>query len=127
MQSRPIFRATVAVASLSFAAIVSAQEATQPMWPDSTRTRAEVMAELAQAKQDGSIKVRSVTYSQPPASTASRAQVMAELAQARTDGSINVSSVTYEQPAVSTLSRAEVRAELMTAHANTGMFHRKTY
>ena len=124
MQPRQtIFLATVAAASLSFAALVSAEEATQTAWPDGSRARADVMAELAQAKRDGSIKVRSITYSPPAVSTMSRSQVEAELAQAQRDGSIKVRSITYGQPAMSTVSRAEVRADMAAA----GMLHRKTY
>ena len=80
MNSRQIFLATVAVAFVSFAGLVSAQEATQTAWPDSSRTRAEVRAELAQAQMDGSIKVRSITYGQPAMSTQSREDVRAERA-----------------------------------------------
>ena len=127
MQSKPIFLATVALASVSFAAIVSAQEATQATWPASTRTRAEVMAEYQQAVRDGSIKVRSITYGQPAASAMSRDQVMADLAQAQRDGSINVSSITYEQPALSTMPREEVRSAMATSHSMPAWMHRKSY
>ena len=128
MTSSQIFIATVAVASLSFAGLVSAQEATQPAWPDSTLSRTAVMADLAQAKRDGSIKVRSITYGQPAASTMSREDVRMALAQAQRDGSIQVSALAYGQPAYSTRSREDVRAERAApAHASAGMPRRSAY
>jgi len=125
MNPKQIVAATVAVATLSFAGLVSAQEATQAAWPDSIRTRAEIRAELEQARKDGSIKVRTLAYGQPAASTESRDEVRSELAQARKSG-VKVSSVTYGQPASSTKSREEVRAETSAAHAATGL-HRSAY
>jgi hypothetical protein len=127
MNPRQVFIATVAIAALSSAGLVAAQEATQVAWPDSTRTRAEISAELAQARKDGSIKVRSITYGQPAASAESRDEVQAELAQAKKDGSIKVRSITYGQPASSTKSREEVRAEMVAASAGAGLLHRKAY
>src|SRR4029453_11229737 len=127
MNPKQVFIATVALASLSFAGVVSAQDATQVAWPDSTRTRADIRAELAQARKDGSIKVRSITYGQPAASAESRDEVRAELAQAKKDGSIKVRSITYGQPASSTKSREEVRAEMVAASAGAGLLHRKAY
>ena len=54
----------------------------------SVKTRAQVQAELAQAKQDGSIKVWSITYNPLTklVSTKTRGQVASELQAAREDG-----------------------------------------
>src|SRR4051812_36589824 len=118
MNPKQILIATIAVASLTSAGLVSAQEATQAAWPESTRTRAEVQADLVQARRDGSIKAASVTYGQPARSTLSREAVRDELAQAQRDGSIKVRSLAYGQPASSTLSREEVRADVAAAHGS---------
>jgi len=123
MKPSQLFLATLAMAFLSFGSQAFAQEATQAAWAASTRTRADVMAELAQARKDGSIKVRSVTYGQAASSTQSRDEVRAELAQARAYGSINFSSVTYGQPAASTRARDDVRAEM--AHSGAKALHRE--
>jgi len=127
MNSSRIFVATVVVASLSFAGLVSAQEASPAPSPASMRSRAEVRADLAQARKDGSIKVRSITYGQPAMSTRARDDVRAELAQAQMDGSIRVSSITYGQPAASTLSRQDVRAGMAAAHAGAGTLGSMAY
>lgn len=86
------------------------------------KTRAEVQAELAQARANGSLNFgdREVGNFEPIASTKSRAQAQAELAQARADGSLNaVSTESYGVPApaaaASTKTRAEVRAETINA------------
>jgi hypothetical protein len=126
MNPRQILLGTLAIATVSYAHLACAQEATQAAWPDSTQTRATVQAELAQARQDRSIKVSSVTYGQPAASARSRDDVRAELAQARASG-IKVSSVTYGQPASSTRSREEVRAETAAAHGGAGMLNSGVY
>jgi hypothetical protein len=123
MNPRRLFLATFAIASACYAGLASAQEATQAAWPDSTMTRAAVEAELAQAREDHSIKVSSVTYGQPAASATTREEVRAELARVRASG-VKVSSITYGQPASSTRSREEVRAETAAAHtvANRGVY-----
>lgn len=76
---------TAAVAAVGFAAATaaSAQEATYdyPVPAVSTVTRAQVQAELAQAKLDGSMRVWSSSYDQMAAakSVKTRDQVRAEL------------------------------------------------
>jgi hypothetical protein len=83
---------TVALASLMMAAAGAAFA--DDITPDhsadvsSVKTRAQVQAELAQAKADGSIKVWSTTYNPLTKfqSTKTRQQVVAELQAAREDG-----------------------------------------
>lgn len=77
--------ATVAISALGFATLTSAhaQEAT-PDYPQaaaSSVTRAQVQAELAQAKRDGAMRVWSTSYNHMTAakSLKSRAEVQAEL------------------------------------------------
>ena len=83
---------TVALASvlLTAAGAAFADDITPDHYADvpSTKTRAQVQAELAQAKQDGSIKVWSTTYNPLTkfVSTKTRGQVVAELQAAREDG-----------------------------------------
>lgn len=76
--------ATAAVAALGFAgAAAQAQEATYeyPQAAVSNVTRAQVQAELAQAKRDGSTRVWSTSYNHMAAAKAmkTRAEVQAEL------------------------------------------------
>lgn len=57
-----------------------------------TKTRAEVYAELVQAKADGSYYVLHQEYVDPAAnfvSTRTREEVLAELAKAKADGSLD--------------------------------------
>lgn len=85
----------------------------------STKTRAEVQAEVAQARKDGTLTISDANY--PPeqhfVSTKTRAEVRAELAQARKDGTLTISDANYppEPHFVSTKTRAEVRAEVAQA------------
>jgi Domain of unknown function (DUF4148) len=82
--------ATVAIAlagaftTAAFAQEVDLREANREVVL--SKTRAEVQAELAQAKKDGSIKATSAGYMEPFVSQKSRAQVMAELGIARASG-----------------------------------------
>lgn len=52
----------------------------------SQKTRAQVQAELAQARADGSIKAVSAGYIEPAKSVKSRAEVVAELRRAQANG-----------------------------------------
>jgi len=82
----------------------------------STRTRAEVLAELKQAQADGSYRVLDTEYPiiKQVGTPKSRAEVIAELKQAQSDGTYYVSDINYPMlPAASApRTRAEVRAEL---------------
>ena len=68
-----------------------AQEATSDTWQQvqATKSRAEVQAELLQARKDGSIKFGSAGYIEPLKSVRSRAEVRAEVAQARASGELD--------------------------------------
>jgi len=81
----------------------------------STKSRAEVVAEISQAQADGSLTF--VEHNYPVvqfASSKSRAEVLAELDQARVDGSLNF--VEHSYPVLSAdnsqTTRAQVQAEL---------------
>jgi len=82
----------------------------------STRTRAEVIAELKQAQADGTYQVLDTDYPiiKQTGTPKSRAEVLAELKQAQSDGTYYVSDLNYPAlPAAGTpRTRAEVRAEL---------------
>jgi uncharacterized protein YdbL (DUF1318 family) len=81
----------IAAAALTFAAAgpVSAQEAESDAWmhAESTMTRAQVQADLARARQDGSLQQLSLGYlpSVGPVRR-SRDDVVAEIAEARDSG-----------------------------------------
>jgi hypothetical protein len=92
--------AIFAAAGSSFAA-----EVTEGVWPafTSTKTRAEVVAELQQAKADGSYALAHQQYQgQVPgadtqiASTKTRAEVVAELEAAQADGSYALAHQEYD-------------------------------
>jgi len=81
----------------------------------STRTRAEVVAELKQAQADGTDRVVEHEYPVIKLTGApkTRAEVLAELKQAQDDGSYYANETTYPIIRASTVSRSrsEVRAE----------------
>ena len=68
-----------------------AQEATPDTWQQvqATKSRADVQAELAQARKDGSIKFGGAGYIETLQSTRSRAELRAEVAQARASGELD--------------------------------------
>jgi hypothetical protein len=86
---------TLLAAALAIAAVgpVAAQEADSDAWMNvtSTKTRAQVQDELAQARADGSIKVLSLGYlpSIPVASSKTRAEVVASVQAARRSGELD--------------------------------------
>jgi len=97
----------------------------------STKTRAEVVAELAQARANGELPINDVSYpdkamNSPSTSTKTRAEVIDELKQARANGELPINDATYPDKAiasapVSTKTRAQVVEELkqyQQAHAN---------
>lgn len=106
-----------AVIALTATHAVYAQDASAP------KTRAQVKAELAQARADGTLDLhnREGTYTEHFVSTKTRADVRAELDQARADGTLDrVNGNDYgvgltELSAASAKSRAEVRAEVLKA------------
>lgn len=106
-----------AVAVLASTGSVLAQEYVDPAANFvSTRTRAEVIAELKQTQADGMDRVLEHEYPviKMVGVPRTRAEVLAELKQAQVDGSYHVNDVTY--PIIPTASvsrsRTEVRSEL---------------
>jgi hypothetical protein len=85
----------------------------------SGKTRAQVRAELIQARADGfqpSSEAPEIYYKEPVQSGKTRAQVKTELIQARADGfqpSSEAPEIFYKEPVQSGKTRAQVRAELM--------------
>jgi hypothetical protein len=71
-----------------FGAAAVAQEATPDTWMNvgAVKSRAQVQAELAQARADGTIKATSLGYLPRIESTKTRQQVRAELLAARASG-----------------------------------------
>jgi len=92
--------------------------------PNQTSTtpkpRAQVVAELIQARANGELNISDADYPAWPkfVSTKTRAQVIAELEQARARGELNVADVNYPYtPAfVSTKTSAQLQAELVEYH-----------
>jgi len=86
---------TLLAAALAIAAVgpVAAQEAESDAWMNiqSTKTHAQVQAELAQARADGSIQRLSLGYlpSIPAASAKTRADVVASVIEARRSGELD--------------------------------------
>ncbi|HYD63586.1 MAG TPA: DUF4148 domain-containing protein [Noviherbaspirillum sp.] len=82
----------------------------------STRTRAEVIAEIDQARADGTLHVSDTEYPVVMQSgmPKTRAEVVAEIERARADGTLYTNDATYPvlPVAAETKSRDEVRAEL---------------
>lgn len=81
--------ATLAALALVFAAgSALAQEAGSDAWMNihSTKTRAQVQAELVQARADGSIKFAGSSYLEKIAAPKTRAQVVAETQAALKNG-----------------------------------------
>jgi len=93
------------------------------------KTRAEVQAEVRQARAAGAAFVSEVDLSttrpQARTSTLTRAEVQAEVRQARAAGEVFVSEVdlstTRPQARTSTRTRAEVQAELRNGPRQTVM------
>lgn len=86
-------RTLIALATFAIAASAGnafAQEATSDAWMNvvSTKTTAQVAAELKQARADGSIKAVSAGYVNPIVSQKSRAEVRAEAVAAARSGEL---------------------------------------
>ena len=103
--------AATAIALLSTGAAF-AQEATPDTWlqsAHSTKSRAEVSAELAAARQSGLTKAWSAGYMEPVRSSALRAEVKAQTVQAIASGelkAINAEVYGYTPAAAVRLSQA---------------------
>jgi hypothetical protein len=87
-------RTLIALATFAVAASAGtafAQEATPDNWNDvvSTKTRAQVLAELKQARADGSIKAGSAGYLNPIVSQKSRDEVRGEVLAAARSGELS--------------------------------------
>src|SRR3546814_1389106 len=108
--------ATAILLSLGVAAGAQAADSSQPL------TRAQVQAELAQAKANGQYSFGELDYpaTVAPASNVSRAQVQDELAQAKAAGLVTYGEEQYPPQAAdpgSHLTRAPVQAEMAKAKA----------
>jgi hypothetical protein len=91
----------IASLALVFAAgSALAQEATSDAWMNAsgTKSRAQVQAELAQARADGSIKFASAGYMEKVQSRQSRADVVAGVRSAMANGEI--AQMNAEAPAL---------------------------
>jgi len=88
---------------------------------DSGKTRAEVQAEVVQARAAGLLDTNDATFPVIPAvaSTLTRAQVQAQVVQARAAGQLDTSDAAYPVIASSgaAASRADVRAQVLQARA----------
>ncbi|WP_151635943.1 DUF4148 domain-containing protein [Noviherbaspirillum aerium] len=108
-----------AIATFVTAGSVFAQEYAQPdAGFVSTKSRAEVYSELAQARAGGTLRVAEHAYPIIAVElTKSRGDVAAELAQARHDGSLRQADHEYPviQASGTPRTREEVRAELASA------------
>lgn len=94
------------------------------------KTRAEVVAELVQARANGELNISDANYPSTPkfVSTKTRAQVIAELEQARARGEVDIGDAAYPRlPAfVSSKTRAQVLAELVDYNKHPdpqGLYH----
>ncbi|WP_459616181.1 DUF4148 domain-containing protein [Bordetella sp. 2513F-2] len=106
----------VTATALSLSMLAGAQAADLGQEP----TRAQVQAELAQAKANGQYMVGEEGYPFLPAATSSATvdQVRAELAQAKAAGLVTYGNLDYPPQAAipaSHVSRAQVQAELQSA------------
>jgi len=81
---------TIALA-FSAAGTAWAQEATSDGWmrQEGGKSRGQVIAELAQARADGSLRVYALGYVPQAQSSATRADVVAELQAARASGELD--------------------------------------
>jgi len=88
---------------------------------DSGKSRAEVQAEVVQARAAGLLDTNDATFPVIPAvaSTLTRAQVQAQVVQARAAGQLDTSDASYPLIASSgaAASRADVRAQVLQARA----------
>ncbi|HQC96753.1 MAG TPA: hypothetical protein PK306_13695 [Aquabacterium sp.] len=109
--TRQVFAiATIAAASLLSAGAAFAQEATPDTWlsaAQTTKSRADVSAELFAARKTGLTKAWSAGYMEPVRSHALRAEVKAQTARAIASGevrAINAEVYSFVPPAAHTLA-----------------------
>lgn len=91
MNAKSLITAATAAIALLGAASVFAQEATPDTWiheAASTKSRAQVSAELQQARKDGTIKFGSAGYMERNDAGRTRLQVQAEVIAARRSGEL---------------------------------------
>lgn len=110
------------IVSVLFAALAFTAFGAQAADHGTTKSRAEVVAELAQAKATGQYTFSEEAYPAPlPQRTElSRAQVESELAQSKADGEYTFGTLDYPPTfdrVGSNKSRDQVRAELAEAKA----------
>lgn len=125
-----------ALAALLVAGTAYAQEGTQDFQniPQSTKTRAQVIAELEQARHDGTLERRGEAYGgfqgNAFASNKTRAEVLAEYHAARRARALDTHSYSATYGGVlageigSSRTREEVRAELAAAQKAHGSLSR---
>lgn len=84
-------RTLIAIASFAVAGSAFAQEATSDAWMNaaSTKNRTEVLADLQQARADGSIKALGAGYLNPVIGQRSREAVRAEVLAAARNGELD--------------------------------------
>ncbi|CAM4257553.1 hypothetical protein BOMU111920_18770 [Bordetella muralis] len=102
---------TIILSALCAATSVQAAQNSFTAPPVAELSRAQVQAELAEARAAGTLQRGDQTYVPPSVSTRSRTEVKAELAAAIAAGTIQRGDQTYVPPSVSTLSRAEVNTD----------------
>ena len=103
--------AAIAAASLLSAGAALAQEATPDTWMQvqSTKSRADVSAELFAARQSGLTKAWSAGYMEPVRSHALRAEVRANTLQAIASGEVRaINAEVYSGAPSSTLRLSQV-------------------
>jgi hypothetical protein len=111
----------IAVVSVLAAGSTFAQEFVAPdAGFVSTKTRAEVIAELQQARADGSLEISEYGYPVIPqtGTPKTRAEVVAEVEQARADGTLNISEYGYPFIQASRTTQASVQAETNIAQTS---------
>lgn len=109
-QTRQLFTiAAITIASLLSAGAAIAQEATSDAWmqTSSTKSRADVSAELVAARQSGLTKSWSAGYMEPLRNSVLRATVRASTLQAMQSGelaAINAEVYSFTAPAAQSLA-----------------------
>lgn len=95
-------RQLILAAALLTGTAAFAQEAMPDTWmqAEATKTRAQVQAELAQARQDGTIRSWSAGYIEPVRSTLTRAEVRMATLQARDSGVLAAIDAEAPSPAL---------------------------
>jgi hypothetical protein len=111
MNNKHFYSAAAIAFALTAATSAFAQEATSDDWMNAsaTKTRAQVQAELTQARQDGTIRAWSAGYMEPVKSAKTRAEVVAATLGARQSGelaAIDSEAYRFSAPAVTAVRLA---------------------